>query len=114
MRVFVGFVFGFCLPFTAAAEDWVSLDEAGIIASLTDRKVHYKGAWQAFLASGRTLYNAGEDSWGYWRAEQGKYCSQWPPGSVWDCYRLDQSVDGTKVRFLDEEGREFVGTFANK
>ncbi|MEX0279708.1 MAG: hypothetical protein AB3N13_00810, partial [Arenibacterium sp.] len=62
------FVMAFCLfPGAVLAEDWVTLDGAGVQAALESRTLIYdSGAWQDFRASGRTLYNAGSDSWGYW------------------------------------------------
>jgi hypothetical protein len=96
---------------SALAQEWVALNGAEITAALTDRSVKYGDATQRFYASGRTLYNAGQDSWGYWRVEGDKYCSQWPPGERWDCYRLEKTSDGTQIRFLDPENRPFVGIY---
>jgi len=48
------------------AQDWQALNGSEITAALTDRDLTYDNATQRFYASGRTLYNAGEDSWGYW------------------------------------------------
>jgi hypothetical protein len=96
---------------SALAQEWIALDGAEITTALTDRNVTYGDATQKFYASGRTLYNAGEDSWGYWRVEGNQYCSQWPPGESWDCYRLEKTADGVKIRFLDPENRPFVGIY---
>lgn len=95
-----------------AAEEaaWQPLDGDGIHTTLTDRKVVYDNAWQHFYASGRTLYNAGEDSWGYWRVDGDRYCSQWPPGGQWDCYVMARS--GDSVRFISEFGDATDGTIA--
>ena len=43
---------------------------------------------QVFYPSGRTLYNDGRDSWGYWDVRGDAYCSQWPPSPAWVCYRM--------------------------
>ncbi len=111
MRLLLGFIMVFALPAQVFAADWTPLRGAEIAVALDGRGLDYDGANQRFFASGRTLYNAGEDSWGYWRVNGDKYCSQWPPGQVWDCYRLERSLDGLSLRFLDPEGRPFVGKY---
>lgn len=86
------------LAMPAAAEDWVPLTGAQIQEALTGKKLQYENAWQDFRASGRTLYNAGRDSWGYWAVRDDQYCSQWPPQAPWDCY--DVSQKGDQIRFI--------------
>lgn len=99
-------------PGLAPAEEWTLLDTAGVETALTDRKVVYdSGAWQEFRASGRTLYNAGEDSWGYWGVRDGRYCSMWPPSDLWACY--DLQYDGARIRFVGEAGDITIGTYAD-
>jgi hypothetical protein len=81
------------------------LDGPAIEAALEARTVDYEdanGTWQRFYASGRTLYNAGRDSWGYWAVRGDQYCSQWPPGDLWACY--DFAVNGDRIRFISDEG----------
>ncbi len=89
-------------PGILLADEWVPLDGAGITAALTDREVHYQSASQRFYASGRTLYNAGQDSWGYWAVRGNQYCSQWPPADGWDCY--DVQIATGQVRFIAADG----------
>jgi len=101
-------IFSFIWPAAAYAENWEPLGDAGIIEALTDKGVTYEAASQHFYASGRTLYNAGANSWGYWRVEANRYCSQWPPNDLWACY--DMELSGKKVRFLGEHGDISVGT----
>lgn len=95
----------------AAAEDgWRGVgDDAALGAFLVANDLSYEtGAVQRFLASGRTLYDFGEPSWGFWRVEAGQYCSQWPPSDDWDCYTVE--VDGAgAVRFTDARGNASVG-----
>lgn len=89
----------------AWAEDWQTLDGPGIEAALADQTLDYddgNGSWQRFYASGRTLYNAGRDSWGYWATRGDQYCSQWPPGDLWACYDVARS--GQVIRFIGENG----------
>ncbi|WP_299352928.1 hypothetical protein [uncultured Shimia sp.] len=92
-------------------QNWQTLDNAGIQAVLTGQTVDYENAWQEFLPSGRTLYNAGEDSWGYWEVRGEQYCSQWPPADGWACYDVER--DGQKVRFIGESGHATFGTVRN-
>ncbi|MEM9715360.1 MAG: hypothetical protein AAF826_02475 [Pseudomonadota bacterium] len=93
-----------------ASEDWVAMSGDDIQASLTDIRLEYEGAWQEFYLSGRTLYNAGRDSWGAWRVEGDRYCSQWPPNSSWACY--DMSRKGEMLRFTDPKGNNSDGVIA--
>lgn len=88
------------MPCAAWAEDWTALSGAEIRQALEGRKLQYASAWQDFRASGRTLYNAGHDSWGYWRIEDDQYCSQWPPSDLWSCYKIDRK--GDKLRFVGQ------------
>jgi len=94
------------------ADDMPKLDDARIVAILTDQKLRYSDGWQEFFASGRTLYNAGRDSWGYWRAQGGQYCSRWPPADVWACY--DVYAAGDAVRFVGAGGTPTDGTIVPK
>ena len=89
-------------PGLLLADDWVPLNGAEIAATLTARDVLYRGASQRFFASGRTLYSAGQDSWGYWAVRGDQYCSQWPPSDGWDCY--DMAAAAGQVRFIADDG----------
>ncbi|WP_234417136.1 hypothetical protein [Loktanella sp. Alg231-35] len=92
------------------AQEWRALSGAEIAAALTDRSLTYPNATQHFYASGRTLYNAGQDSWGYWAVRGDQYCSQWPPGALWDCY--DMAVMGDALRFVGADGSTTDGVYA--
>ena len=98
-------------PLGAMADGWAPLDGAGIAAVLTDKTVVYDNATQHFHASGRTLYNAGQDSWGYWAVRGDQYCSQWPPGDRWDCY--DMAAMAGQVRFIAADGSMTDGVVAD-
>lgn len=90
-------------PGCAPAQDWQALDGAQIRVALEGRHLDYaNGATQDFRASGRTLYNAGADSWGYWRVENDRYCSMWPPSDLWACYDLYKA--GDRLRFVGAGG----------
>ncbi|WP_298971378.1 hypothetical protein [uncultured Roseobacter sp.] len=110
MRVLMATALVFC-PVCAAAEDWVPMSGEEIRAALTDRKLQYANAWQDFRVSGRTLYNAGADSWGYWRVEGDQYCSQWPPSDLWACYGMARS--GDRLRFIGQGDDITDAVYAN-
>jgi len=95
----------------AAASDWQVLNGEEIRVVLTGRTVDYEAAWQDFRTSGKTLYNAGADSWGTWDIRNDQYCSQWPPNSAWTCYDIDMNADGSAVRFRGAGDDITVGTF---
>lgn len=100
------------LPWMALAQDWVRLDTDQIRETLITHDLIYENeAFQRFLESGRTLYRYGETSWGYWRAENDRYCSQWPPGQDWTCYDVEHD-GGTGLRFIDDWGNTATGAFA--
>ena len=98
------------VPNVTFAEDWQALDGAQITAALTGHSLIYENATQQFYASGRTLYNAGQDSWGYWAVRGEQYCSQWPPGDQWDCYDMAASDD--TLRFIGDDGSVTDGVLA--
>jgi len=95
----------------AFSDSSVELDGPGVAAALTDRSVDYNSAWQVFHASGRTLYNAGADSWGTWAVRGTQYCSQWPPNAAWACFDVDLNADGSAVRFRGHETDVSIGRF---
>ena len=100
------------VPGMALAEDWQAMDGPAIDAALTGKTVIYENATQRFYASGRTLYNTGQDSWGYWAVRGDQYCSQWPPGDQWGCY--DMAAMNGKVRFIGADGSTTDGAFAEQ
>jgi hypothetical protein len=97
------------MPGVACADDWQTLNGPQITAALTARVVQYAGDHrQNFMADGRTLY---DDSWGYWRVEGDRYCSQWPPSDHWTCYAV--SVNGLDVRFTADDGGLSAGRYGD-
>ncbi len=90
--------------FGEGAEDWQRLDGPGVTQSLQDVELKYDVARQIFYKSGRTLYDSGRPSWGYWAVRGDQYCSQWPPSNGWDCYDLERHVGGDRFRFISETG----------
>lgn len=103
----------FLTSFTASgataqqAAGWTSLSGDEIKSNLIGAVLDYPNAWQDFRGSGKTLYNAGADSWGNWRIDADRYCSQWPPRDLWDCY--DVALRGDEVRFTDAFGEASIG-----
>ncbi|QUJ77958.1 hypothetical protein KDD17_04655 [Sulfitobacter albidus] len=98
----IGIVLALAGGVQAQAEEWRAMDGAQIVQTLTGATVEYATAWQDFRASGRTLYNAGRDSWGYWAVRGDLYCSQWPPSDLWACYGMQRLDD--RLRFIGAEG----------
>lgn len=96
----------------ALGEEWLPLTGAEITEALTGRALVYdNGATQDFRASGRTLYNAGRDSWGYWAVRGDQYCSMWPPSDLWACYDMARSTAG--VRFIGQAGEATDGLYTD-
>lgn len=75
-----------------------------IETALDETTLQYEGARQVFYKSGRTLYDNGRPSWGYWAARGDMYCSQWPPADGWECYRLERHISDKVLRFVSETG----------
>ena len=92
-------------------EAWTLLDGAQIRAALEGRSLQYANARQEFRASGRTLYDAGSDSWGYWRVDRDRYCSQWPPSDLWACYTVERAAQA--LRFVGTGGDVTEATYAD-
>ena len=82
--------------------EWTPMDGAQITRALTGQSLTYANATQDFHASGRTLYNAGQDSWGYWTVRGDQYCSMWPPSDLWSCYAMARQ--GRTLRFIGAAG----------
>ncbi|MFQ5621967.1 MAG: hypothetical protein ACE5FS_01090 [Paracoccaceae bacterium] len=93
----------------AATEDWVKLSDSQILSALSGRALDFGDAVQTFLPSGRTSFDAGSISWGYWRVEQGRYCSQWPPADLWTCYTVESNDGG--IRFVGADGSLSEGRY---
>lgn len=111
MRGCVAILVG-CLAAGPALADWQKMTGAQIAEALTGAKLEYADAWQEFYASGRTLYNAGADSWGYWQVRGEAYCSQWPPAGGWACYAMEREDASGKLRFIGDSGDISEGTIA--
>ncbi len=90
------------------ADDQTKLNSEQIREYLSDRYVEgsYKGReWKSFFnANGDTHYSEtnGRPSNGRWKAENDRYCSQWPPSAIWDCYYI--TANGEELTFVPEHG----------
>lgn len=95
------------VPSRAAEERPLSGTE--IARLLTGAEVIGEGTRQVFYESGRTLYNDGRDSWGHWRVEGDRYCSQWPPQAGWTCYDMLswEEKDRVWMRWIGDSGARF-------
>lgn len=105
---------GLGLPCAAATEEaaWVRLSGAEITQALTGKVLEYGKKWQDFRASGRTLYFAGQESWGYWAVRGDQYCSMWPPSDLWACYDMMRHED--RLRFVGQNGDVTEGGYRVK
>ncbi|MCF6443390.1 hypothetical protein [Nereida sp. MMG025] len=84
---------------------WQTFTGDEIKYMLNDRQLTYTtGGAQVFYSSGRTLFNAGQESWGTWEVRGDQYCSQWPPGDQWDCYTIQGDFESGGVRFIAPDG----------
>ena len=106
-------IVGAMIASPVAAADWAPLDGAGVQAALEEVTLVYDadngGATQHFYASGRTLYDSGRPSWGYWAVRGDQYCSQWPPSDGWSCYDLERNATGDMLRFVAGDGSSSIG-----
>ncbi len=95
------------------AGDWQKLNGAEIEFALTARTLGYEKekATQDFFDDGRTLYNMAIPSWGRWRVKENKYCSLWPPSTIWVCYDLERHKFGLLLRFVSKDGHIFKGKY---
>lgn len=92
--------------------DWEKLGAVKITQVLSARTLAYSSTIsQKFNASGRTLYDTGTPSWGYWRVQGDQYCSQWPPQNNWTCYDLYISKDGVSIKFAGSGNNVSVGKY---
>ena len=92
----------------------MKLDGRETQAALEEVTLRYEDGQtnQHFYASGRTLYDAGRPSWGYWAVRGGQYCSQWPPAGGWGCYDLERHVNDGRLRFVAPDGSYSIGEIA--
>lgn len=95
----------------AQSQDWQSLTGAEIETALNDKTLIYEASKQVFYTTGRTLYDNGRPSWGYWAVRGDQYCSQWPPADGWACYDMERHADGSHLKFVSETGYGTIGHY---
>ena len=70
---------------------------------------------QIFSAAGPTTYtDRGRDTFGNWRVQNDKYCSQWPPAGGWSCYAVDYDEATQTLIWIDGGGHRTVNTVVPK
>lgn len=112
MRFIIMFCLVLCAPAAFADQgQWTVMSGGDITETLTGHSIKYATATQDFRASGRTLYNAGNDSWGYWVVRDTHYCSLWPPQDLWACYGMERQ--GDSLRFIGAAGDITEGLLIN-
>lgn len=104
-------IFGVLGGMAQANEDFRILTGDEIQLALNDQSLIYSTAKQKFFASGRTLYESPNESWGYWQVQGNTYCSQWPPRTEWVCYAIAANKDGTAIQFIGEGADITVGRY---
>ena len=86
-----------------------------LIAKVSGKRLIYDDcAKQSLSADGSTVYNEGRDSKGFWKVENGRFYSQWPPSTHWASYTLTDRIEDGKivgVTFTGERGDSFSGVF---
>jgi len=87
-----------------AVAEWRAMSGPEMARALTDVTLTYGSGQQIFYASGRTLYDSGRPSWGYWELRGDQYCSQWPPADGWACYDMERDEGTARLRFIGQSG----------
>lgn len=121
-RVLISLLFLAFLPESVSANQEVRLDEAAIYDVLANKRVKGEGFEQSFgdprgHENASTTYWEGTNaSFGRWKVEGNKYCSQWPPNEFWGCYKVLRSNQNGKVNiiWIDVNGRRFEGVLMDK
>lgn len=105
--------FALCLGGEAIAQtaEWQPMTGAEIEDALDDKTLIYEGSTQVFKKSGRTLFDNGRPSWGYWAVRGDQYCSQWPPSDGWACYDMERHESGARLKFVSDTGYETIGRY---
>ena len=90
----------------APKQKWLNTEQIETyLAGFFIKGVFHGTKWSSFFSpAGSTTYLAESrpPSYGEWKAENDRYCSQWPPSGGWDCYRI--SADGDNMTFVPLDG----------
>lgn len=70
--------------------------------------VHWR---QYFDANGVTTFiqKGGRSSYGEWEIRDGRYCSVWPPSSIWTCYDTRVESDDQVTFVENSKGPDWSG-----
>lgn len=83
--------------------------DAEIAALLPTIIIYGDQTRQVFSAAGATTYTfKGRDSYGAWRVDGNRYCSQWPPNTNWDCYSVTHNAEKSQLIWTDAVGNKTV------
>ena len=70
---------------------------------------------QTFSVAGATTYtDRGRDTYGSWRVQGDKYCSQWPPADGWACYGVAYDAETATLVWIDGGGDRTINTVRPK
>lgn len=70
---------------------------------------------QTFSAAGPTTYtDRGRDTFGSWRVQGDKYCSEWPPVGGWSCYAVEYDPETATLIWIDGGGHRTINTVEPK
>jgi len=90
----------------APEQKWLNTEQIETyLAGFFIKGVFHGTKWSSFFSpAGSTTYLAESrpPSYGEWKAENNRYCSQWPPSGGWDCYKI--SADGNNMTFVPLDG----------
>jgi len=104
-------VLAFVLAVPTSAFAWSEVASDAIKDLLGDKFVVYTDkSWNQFFMNGRVVYvDSGTKSRGRWAVRGGRYCSKY--GNTWDCYSLQTRRNDQEIRFINDDGRVWVGQF---
>lgn len=70
---------------------------------------------QTFSAAGATTYQVGgRETYGTWRVDGDKYCSQWPPVRSWTCYLVVTDPTEQTLIWIDGQGHRTANKMIQK
>jgi len=70
---------------------------------------------QIFSSAGATTYtDRGRASFGSWRVQDDKYCSQWPPAGGWSCYAVDFDPEAKVLIWIGGGGDRTINRVETK
>ena len=108
MRACGTVLLGFVAVCPAQAEP-VVLTNDGIRSLLPKIVAEGEQTRQVFSRSGATTYtDRGRDTYGTWRVDGGRYCSQWPPARNWSCYGVEFDPQTGILVWIDAQGTRTI------